>query len=50
MKFYIRNSKKEETEKVTTWEAFVNHIDSIYFPGAAESLAEETILFEYENF
>lgn len=44
------SSKTHEPETQNLWEAFVNHIDSIYFPGASELLDTQTIAFEYEQF
>ena len=35
---------------VDIWDEFIDHLDSIYFPGAAETLSKEQIAFEYANF
>jgi hypothetical protein len=35
---------------VDIWDEFIDHLDSIYFPGAAETLSKEQIAFEYENY
>ena len=48
-KFY-KNSKKEQNEKTTLWDAFVNYLDNTYFPCASEVLDTQTIAFEYEAF
>ena len=51
MKSYsYKNSKKEETRQTNLWDAFVNHIETTYFPGASELLDKQLIAFEYENF
>ena len=51
MKSYqFKNSSKKETEKTTVWEAFTNHLDSIYFPGATELLDKQLVAFEFEQF
>lgn len=51
MKSYsYKNSKKEQTEKTNLWDAFVNHFDSNYFPGASEILDRQLVAFEYEVF
>jgi hypothetical protein len=50
MKIYIKRKEKEEETKMNLWDAFTNHLDSIYFPGATDSLDKQTLAFEYENF
>ena len=50
MKIYIKRKEKEEETKMNLWDAFTNHLDSIYFPGATDSLDKKTLAFEYENF
>lgn len=45
-----KNIKKELNEKTTLWDAFVNYLDSAYFPGASEMLDTKLIAFEYEAF
>lgn len=32
------------------WDAFKDHIDSVYFPGASELLDRQSLAFEYNNF
>ena len=49
MKTYRKNSR-EETLKTNLWDAFVNHIESIYFTGASELLDRKTLTFEFESF
>ena len=44
-----KNSRKED-QKTTLWDAFVNYLESTYFPGASELLDTELIAFEYESF
>ena len=36
--------------KNNLWDAFKDHIDSIYFPGASELLDRQTLAFEFNNF
>lgn len=50
MKSYRDISNKEEKLLTNIWDAFVNHIDSIYFSGASELLDRQTLAFEYETF
>jgi hypothetical protein len=50
MRVYLKRIEKETNEKQSIWDAFENHMDSIYFAGATDSLAEEAVNFEYENF
>jgi hypothetical protein len=45
-----KNSKKEQTQQTNLWDAFVNHLDSTYFPGASELLDNKLIAFEYDSF
>ena len=45
-----KNSRKELNEKTNLWDAFVNYLDSTYFPGASETLDTQLIAFEYESF
>ena len=48
--YYRKNSKKELNEQTNLWDAFVNHLDNTYFPGASEVLDTQLIAFEYESF
>lgn len=51
MKSYsYKNSRKEQTQQTNLWDAFVNHIENTYFPGASEVLDKQLIAFEYEIF
>jgi hypothetical protein len=45
-----KSTKRELNETTPVWDAFVEHIESIYFPGATELLERELIAFEYEAF
>ena len=45
-----KNSREEQNTKTNLWDAFVNYLDNIYFPGASEVLDTQTIAFEYEAF
>ena len=42
--------RKAQREKINLWDSFVNHLESIYFSGAAELLDSQTIAFEYQAF
>lgn len=44
------NSYKKRDEKQNLWDAFINHLEQLYFPGAAEVLDRQTLAFEYETF
>jgi hypothetical protein len=51
MKSYTyKNSREEQKQHTNLCDAFVNHLDSIYFNGASEMLDTKTIAFEYEFF
>ena len=50
MKSYSYKNSKEEIEKTNLWDAFVNHLETNYFPGASELLDRKLIAFEYEIF
>ena len=51
MKSYsYKNSREEQKVNINLWDAFVNHLDSTYFPGASELLDTKTIAFEYDSF
>jgi hypothetical protein len=50
MKSSYMNNMKDPIEKTNLWDAFTNHIDSIYYPGASELLNDQSITFEYESF
>lgn len=43
-------SSVEKLEQTYLWEAFISHVDSLYFSGASELLDNQTIAFEYELF
>ena len=45
-----KNSWEVRNEKLNLWDAFVNHLDSLYFSGASELLDNQTIAFEYDSF
>jgi hypothetical protein len=45
-----QNIRKDLNETTTLWDAFVNYLESTYFPGASEILDTKTICFEYEAF
>ena len=45
-----KNSREEEKTRTNLWDAFVNHLEMTYFPGASETLDTQLIAFEYESF
>jgi len=45
-----KNSREEEKVNTNLWDAFVNHLEMTYFPGASEILDTQLIAFEYESF
>ena len=50
MKSYRNDLYREENLLTNIWDAFVDHVDSIYFPGASELLDKKTLAFEYDSF
>jgi len=50
MKATQRKNKTNFNENTTLWDEFVNHLETIYFPGASELLDTQLIAFEYESF
>lgn len=50
MKSYRYNITKEEKQLTKIWDAFVDHIEAIYFPGASELLDRQTLTFEFDIF
>ena len=47
MKTYTSKSAKDNQDNSSVWEAFTEYLNSVYFEGAAETLEEELIKFEY---
>lgn len=47
---YSYNRKKELKQRTNIWDAFVTHLETIYFPGASELLDYKLIAWEYEAF
>ena len=45
-----KNRREEEKTRTNLWDAFVNHLEITYFPGASETLDTQLIAFEYEAF
>ena len=45
-----KNRREEEKTRTNLWDAFVNYLDSTYFPGASETLDTQLVAFEYESF
>ncbi len=51
MKTYlVKSTKRELNETTSVWDAFKDHLENIYFPGALELLAKDLIAFEYEAY
>lgn len=50
MKSNSYKNSHDEKERTNLWDAFVTHLDSIYFLGASELLDTQTIAFEYDSF
>jgi hypothetical protein len=51
MKTYlVKSTKRELNETTPVWDAFKDHLENIYFPGAMELLAKDLIAFEYEAY
>lgn len=46
----FHRNKEDERLKNNIWDAFVNFIDVIYFPGASEELDRKLIAYEYDIF
>ncbi len=43
-------SKSERVNRKLLWDAFINYIETLYFPGAIEVLDGKLIFFEFGNF
>ena len=50
MKATLLKNKKNATENTTRWDEFVNYLETIYFPGAAELLDTKLVAFEYNSY
>ena len=50
MDSYRNKNSREDRQLTNTWDAFVNHIESIYFSGAADLLDRQTLAFEFKQF
>ena len=46
MRFTVKIQNRELNEQTNLWDAFVTYLDSIYFPGAAETLEKKLLAFE----
>lgn len=44
------NRSKNPIDNKNYWDAFINHLDTIYFAGASELLDKKLIAFEYDAF
>jgi hypothetical protein len=47
---FYRSEREKLSEQDNLWQPFESHLDSLYFPGAAELLDTQTIAFEYDHF
>lgn len=50
MTITTKKQKEERINETNSYEAFLIHIDSIYYEGASEVLEPELLSFEYSNF
>ena len=50
MTVITKAQKDERIQKTNTYDAFLIHIESIYYEGASEVLEPELLNFEYNNF
>lgn len=50
MRVYTKKQKEEANKETEVYDAFINHLDSIYFPGASEVLETKLIAFEFANY
>ncbi|NQU52176.1 MAG: hypothetical protein HQ522_06510 [Bacteroidetes bacterium] len=50
MRVYTKKQQEEISTETNIYDAFVQHLDSIYFPGASEVLNTELIVFEYDSY
>lgn len=49
MKSYRYNNRVDD-QSCGIWDVFVDHLNSIYFFGAAELLDNQTVAWEYHHF
>ncbi len=49
MKYRCKNNGEDDHNN-GIWDAFVDHLNSVYFSGASEVLDKQTIAFEYDCF
>ncbi len=42
--------QQQQNNQPSLWDAFINYLDTTYFPGASETLETKLIAFEYEQF
>jgi hypothetical protein len=50
MNSYRYRISKEDEQRTDIWDAFVDFLETTYFPGAAELLNTSLIAFEYDAF
>jgi len=50
MKTYTLKSAAKNQETNTVWDAFVEYLETVYFEGAFDELANEMVKFEYKSY
>jgi len=50
MNTYRYRNREENIRTTNSWDAFVDYLETTYFPGASELLDSKLIAFEYEAF
>lgn len=50
MNTYRQRIEKAEKQRINSWDAFVDYLDSTYFKGATELLDKQLVAFEYDAF
>ncbi len=52
MKKYKFSKRQNQVvnEQQNLWDAFLTHIDNIYYPGCTEKMDDKLLKFEYESF
>ena len=46
----LKSASDNQPTRQNLWDDFVQHLESIYFEGAAELLDKELVSFEYNQF
>ncbi len=50
MNSYRYRTSKEDNQRINIWDAFVDFLETTYFPGAVELLDSKLVAFEYDAF